>query len=65
MDNKIGALAQIRIHLVAKAGSHMLLIPRLLSLLIVYRSDQTAMAVAGVCSCDHVNSNIDSQLEFR
>jgi len=27
--------------------------------------DQYAVAVAGVCSCNHENSNLDSSLEFR
>ena len=33
--------------------------------LIDYPMDQKAMAVAGVCSCNHENSNLDSPLVFR
>jgi hypothetical protein len=32
--------------------------------LIAYPTDQKAMAVAGVCSCNHENSNLDSPLEL-
>ena len=33
--------------------------------LIAYPTDQKAMAVAGVCSCNHEKSNLDSLLVFR